>query len=389
MSPTEMTIIDPGVVKAEVVEYIGSVVEDARVLAVAIADDESCEKAIALGATVKDKIKWLKGRRLAIYKPLADATENVRLEYDTPLKLGEQIEKTLAAAVITYKQKKRAEEEKRRLEAEAEARRIREDAARKEREAAAERERIIREREVAEQRKRDEAATEERRKREAIEAEKRAAEAKAKAEADERARQLKEEEERRLASAQKAHDVGLAERSEQILEKQLPVAPLPAPLPSAADIEAQARVDQARRDEEAARAREADERRVAEEAKRGEEAAHLKRLDDEAALAKAAAAEAEAAASQQMVVNRPDDRMRTDVRWKYDVPTEADFRKLCLAIGQNRAPVEYGGYDPEQPQKFRGTALLQKDVTRLKQEFNGADFGIRTWPEEGGSFKGE
>lgn len=382
----EMTIVDPAVVKGEVVEYLGSVVEDARVLSLTITDDITCEKAVQLGALVKEKEKWLKGRREAVYEPLKKATETIRLEYDTPLKLADQIGKTLAAAVITYKQKKRDEEKKRQLELEAEAKRQREEAARKEREAAAERDRIIKERELEEQRKREAAQAEERRKQEAIAAEKKAAEDKAKAEADERARQIKEEEERRLATAQKAHDEGLTDRSEQILDKQMPVAPIPAPLPSAAETAAKA--EEKRKADEATAAeekRKADEK-AAEDKKRQEEADKLKKLDEEAAQAKAKAAETEQAASQQVTVARPEDRMRTNVSWKYDVPDEAAFKKLCLAIGQGRCPVEYGGFNPLEPQKFRAAAI-QKDVTRLKEQFEGDAIGIRTWPEESGSFK--
>ena len=379
-------IVDPQIVKAEIVEYIGNVVEDARTLAIAITDDATCESAISLGAAVKDKLKWLKGRRLAVYKPLADATENVRLEYDTPLKLGEQIEKTLAAAVITYKQQKRAEEERRRLEIEAEARRQKEEADRKEREAAAERDRIIRERQLEEQRKREEAAAEERRRIEAEAAVKREIEAKAKAEADERSRQLREEEDRRLAAAQAAQDVGLVDRSEQILEKQMPVAPIVPQMTSVADLQARALVDQARRDEEAARDRREAEQRAAEAAKREAQATMLKRMDDEAALARARAAETEAAASQAVTVSRPEERMRTSVSWKWDIPDADSLRKLARAVADGRAPVEYLGFDPAEPQKFRAAAIT-KDVTRLKDQFRGEAIGVRTYPEESGSFK--
>lgn len=382
----EMTIMDPQTIKAEVVEYIGSVIEDARTLSLAIVDDATCTQAIDLGAKVKERIKWLKGRREAVYEPLKTATEGVRLEYDVPLKLGDSIEKTLAAAVITYKQKKRAEEEKARLALEAEARRQREEAARKEREAAAERERIIKERAAEEQRKRDAAAAEAAAKLAAEAKVKAEAEAKAKAEADERARQLKEEEDRRLAAAQEAHDVGLAERSEQILDVQKPVAPLPAPLPSAAELKAKADAELLAEAERVAEAKRKAEAAAAEEAKREEDAARLLRMDNEAALAKAKAAEADAVAAQQVTVARPDDRMRSSVSWKYDVPNVEAFKKLCLAIAQGRAPVEYGGFDPEQPQKFRAAAI-QKDVTRMKEQFQGDAVGIRTWPEESGSFK--
>ena len=138
MSPVT-EIIDALVVKAEVVAYIGNVIDEAQAVALAITDDVSCERAVALGSAVKERIVWLNGKRKEIYEPLFRATENVRNEYDNPLKLGKAIEKTLAAAVIDYKLKKRREEERLRLAAEAEVKRQKEEAERKEREAAAER----------------------------------------------------------------------------------------------------------------------------------------------------------------------------------------------------------------------------------------------------------
>lgn len=384
MSPVE--IVDPSVVKGEVVEYLGNVIEDARILAANVTDDVGLEKATTMGAMIKQKIAWLKERRKAVYEPLKAATENVRLEYDTPLKLGEQLEKTLVAAVITYKQKKRDEETRARLALEAEAKRQKEEAERKEREAAAERDRIVREREAEEQRKRDAVAVEEKRKADEVARIQRENEAKAKAESDARAAQLKLEEDRRVAAAKEAEDVGLTERSETILDKQMPVAPLPAPLPSAADLQAKAEKERADREAAVAEEKRKADEKVAEEKKRTEEAAALKKLDDDAAAARAKSAEAEAAASQQVTVSRPDERVRTAVSWKYDLPDSAAFRKLCLAIGEGRAPVEYGGFDPENPQKFRAAAIT-KDVTRLKDQFQGEPIGVRTWPEETGSFK--
>lgn len=384
MSPTE--IMDPSIVKAEVVEYLGSVLEDARALSLKIVDDASCEEAIAMGAAVKERINWLKTRRKKVYIPLKEATEGVRLEYDTPIKLGESLEDTLDAGVITYKQKKRDDETRARLALEAEAKRQKEEAARKEREVQAERDRIVRERELEEQKKRDAAEAEERRRQEAEREDQRQIVAKAKAEADERARQLREEEDRRLASAKEAHDVGLAERSETILDKQMPVAPLPAPLPSPAEIEAKAKAERELREAVAERDRILAEEKAAQDKRRADDAERLRKMDEEAAIAKAKAAEAEAIASQQITVTRPDDRHQTSVRWRYDVPTEAEFRVLCLAIGEGRAPVEYGGYNPDKPQDFRGTADLQKDVTRLKDNFP-RGIGIRVFPEESGHFK--
>lgn len=385
MAPV-MEITDPQVVKAEIVEYLGGVLEDARVLSMEITDDATLEKAITLGAMIKEKISYLKNRRKVVYEPLKAATEGVRMEYDNPLKLGDQMERSLSAAVITYRQKKKDEDVRAKLALEAEAKRVREEAARKEREAQAERDRIIRDREAREQRERDERIAEENRVLAAAAKVKAEAEAKAKADADARAKQLQEEEDRRLASAQEAHDVGLAERSETILDAQQPVAPLPAPLPSAAELAAKAEQEREARAALAAEEKRKADAKAAEDQLREEEAAKLRQMDEEAAAANALAAESEAVATSQSKVERPDDRMRTSVTWRYDVPDAAAFRKLCLAIGQDRAPVEYGGFDPEQPQKFRAAAIT-KDVTRLKDQFQGQDIGIRTWPQESGSFK--
>lgn len=385
MSPL-IEITDPQVVKMEIVEYIGSAIEDARVLASSITDDASLEQAMTLGALIKQKIAWLKERRKAIYEPLRTATENVRLEYDTPLKMGEQLEKTLVAAVISYRQKKRDEEIRARLAAEAEAKRQKEEADQKEREAQAERDRIIRERAIEDQRKRDAAEAEATRVKEVEEAEKREIIAKAKRDADERARQLKEEEDRRLATAKEAEDVGLTERSEQILDKQQPVAPIPAPLPTPGEIAAKLEQERTAREAAAAEEKRKADDKAAEEKRRADDAERLRKMDEEVAIAKASAAEAEAAAAQQVTVSRPDDRMQSSVRYAYDVPNEEEFRVLCKAIGEKRAPVEYGGYNPEKPSDFRGTAELQKDVTRLKDQFP-RGIGIRVFPLESGSFK--
>lgn len=385
MSPTT-EIMDPQIVKAEVVEYIGSVIDEAQAVALSIKDDATCEQAVALGSAVKEKLIWLTAKRKEVYEPLYKATERVRAEYDDPLKLGKTIEKTLAAAVIDYKLKKKREEERIRLAAEAEAKRQREEAARKEHEAQEERERIIREREQLEQRKRDEAAAEERRRKEAEESARREAAAKAQAEADERARLMREEQDARLRNATEAHDVGLAERSETILDKQTSIAPVPAPLPTAAEREALAEKDrQARAAAAAEEQRKADEK-AAEEKRRADDAERLRKMDEEAAQAKARAAEAEAAASSQVTVARPEDRMTTSSRYKWDMPDEASFRKLVRAVAEGRAPIEYLDFDPLHPEKFRASAVT-KDLLRLKGDFNGDALGIRVWVEEGGTFK--
>lgn len=384
MSPvTEIT--DPTVVKAEIVSYIGNVIDEAQQVALAIKDDATCERAVALGSAVKEKLVWMTGKRKEVYEPLYKATERVRAEYDDPLKLGKAIEKTLAAAVIDYKLKKRREEERVRLLAEAEAKRQKEEAEAKERAAQAERERIVRERAAEEQRKRDAAEAEERRKQEAAAAEAREAAAKAQREADERARLIREEEEARLRNAQEAHEVGLAERSENILDRKTSIAPVPAPLPSAAEREAIAEKTRAELEAQQAEAKRKADEKEAEEQRRAADAERLRLMDEEAAQAKAKAAEAEAAAASQVTVSRPEERMNTSSRYKWDVADEASFRKLVRSVAEGRAPIEYLDFDPTRPDKFRASAIT-KDVTRLKADFNGEAIGIRVWAEEGGSF---
>lgn len=388
MSPHEMTITDPQIVKAEVVEYIGNVIDEAQQVALAVTDDTSCDRAINLGAAVKAKISWLKTKRKEIYEPLMRATEAVRDEYDRPLKLGAQIEKTLAAAVVDFRLKKRREEERLRLAAEAEARRQKEEADRKEREAAAERERIIKERQMREDAERHAAAEAERQRVAKEAAERKAAADKAQKEADERAAKLREEEEARLKNAQEAHDVGLADRSEAILQTQTPIAPMPAPLPTTAERDAQAVAAKKAEDDRLEQERKAAEAKATEEKLRQEEVERLRKMDEDAALAKQKAAEAEAVASQQITVARPDERTRSSVRWLYEIPNTEEFLKLALAVAERRAPPEYLGWDPERPEKFRASAI-GKDVTRLKDQFSGEGIGIRTWPEEGMTFKAD
>ena len=109
-------------------------------------------------------------------------------------------------------------------------------------------------------------------------------------------------------------------------------------------------------------------------------------MDEDAAVAKAKTVELEAIAAQQITVSRPEDRMNSSARYVWDIAAEASFRKLVLAVAQGRAPIEYLDFDPAHPEKFRASAVT-KDVTRLKEEFNGEAIGIRVWKEERGSFK--
>lgn len=375
-------IVEAEVVKSEIVSYLGNVITEAQAVALAVRDDESANLATDLGVAIKGKLSWLKVRRKEIYEPLYAAAERIRNEFDEPLKLGVQLEKTLSAAVIKFKLDKKREEERLRLAAEAEARKIREEAARKEREAEAERQRVIREQEERERQRVAAIAAEDRRKKAEAAAAEAAERAKIQKEQDERAQRIKEEEDARIRKAEQARDVGLPEKVESILDRQTPIAAIAGALPAADKGEA----ERERQEREAAAERSRKAEAEAEQKRRDAEAEGVRKLQAEADAAKAEADAAEAAAASQVSVTRPDDRMRTSVLWKYQVASVDDFKKLCRAIAEGRAPVEYGGYDPEAPEKFRATQI-GKDLTKLKGEFNGSVIGITTWPEEGGGFR--
>lgn len=393
---TPMTeIIEASVVKAEITEYMGSVIEQAQQVAMAIKDDASAEQATSLGVAIKTKLLWLKGKRKEVYEPLYQATERVRAEYDDPIKLGTQLEKTLSAAVIKYKLDKKREEERLRLQAEADARRIREEAERKEREAEAERRRVIREQEEREQRRRDEEAAEQRRKQAEIEARKKAEQEKLQKEQEERARLQRQEEDARLEKAQEATDVGLGERSDAILERPTPIASIAKPLPTQAVVQA----EQERKAKEAQAEQEAERRRQAAKAEedrlREEEAAKVRKLQEDAEKAKADAEAAESAAAAQITVSGIDDRMRTSGSWKYSIDSIDDFIKLVRAVAAGIVPPTWLGIDPDRPEKFRATPI-QKHVTKFKNDPEASAkqaellaIGIRTWLEEGGGFVAE
>lgn len=393
MSPTE--IIDASVAKAEIVEYLGSVIDDAQSIANAVKDDVSANQAADLGVAIKTKLAWLKTKRAEVYEPLYQATERVRLEFDNPIKLGTQLEKTIGAAVIKYKLDKKREEERLRLAAEADARRIREEAARKEREVQAERDRIIKEQEDRERRRREAEAAEERR----IQAEAKAREdadrARIQKEQDERAQRIKEEENARLAKAQEAQDVGLEERVDSILERPTAIAPIAKPLPTKAELEAAAEADRKRQAEEAAIESQRQAREKEEERLRAEESERMKRMQEEADRATAEAEAAEAAAAAQVSVTQADTRMRNNTSAKYQITDEASFRKLVKAVAEGRAPIEFLGFNMKEPAGFRSPAI-GKRATEIK---NKPDFaalqaellavGITVWLEESGTFKAE
>lgn len=393
---TELTVKDPEIVQAEIVEYMGSILEQAQQLALDVKDDGSANRAAEIGVAVKTRLVWLKKKRFTDYEEhLFPAAERIRLSFDNPIKLGIAIEKTLGAAVNKYKLDKKREEDRLRLEAEAKARVIREEASRKEREAEAERQRIIKERQEREQRARDEAEAEERRKKAEAKTREDAEIARLKKEQDERARLIKEEEDARLAKAQEAHAVGMADRVEGILENPTAIASVAKALPTKAVVEE----EEKRRAEEKAAAEEAERKRQAaateEQRLREEEAAKMKQLQDEADKAKADADLAESAAAAQATVTAADNRMRTNQKAMYEVVDKASFLKMAKAVVEGRAPIEFLGFDPEHPEKYRASAIgkMANDAKKspdfaAKQAEMGA-IGIRVWLEETGTFKAE
>lgn len=393
MSPTQ-EMVEASAVKAEIVAYMGDVMEQARQIAEAVKDDASADAAAELGVQIKTKVAWLKAKRTEIYEPLYKATERLRLEYDDPIKLGAQLEKTLSAKIIDYKLAKKREEERLRLAAEAEARRIREEAARKEREAEAERQRIIKEQEDRERKRREEEAAEERRKLAEAKAREDMEKARLQREQDERARRIKEEEDARLVKAQEAHDVGMPERVEGILEKPTAIAAV-ATLKSKVELDAEAERARLAREQEEGAERKRQEQLAEEQRLRDEESARMARLNEETARARAEADLAESQAAARASVTTADTRMRTNTSAKYEIPDAPSFLKLARAVAEGRAPIEFLGFDPEHPEKFRAPAI-GRHATKIKgdPDFAGkqaelAAIGVRCWLEEGGSFKAE
>ena len=383
---------DATVVRSEIVSYMGNTIDAARELSMSIKDDASANIATDLGVAVKSKLSWLKQKREEIYTPLYDATERVRLEFDSPIKLGISIEKTLAAAVIKYRLDRKREEERLRLAAEAEARRIREEADRKERAAEEERERIIKEQKAREHKARDDAAAMEIRRLAEVEAKKKAEQERCRIEQEERSRLAKEEEDARLAKAQEAHDVGITERVDSILERPTAIAPIAAILPSSISIQEEIERNRRQKEDDAEYERKRKSVEEEENRKREEEAAIMKRLQEDADRAKANADAAESMAAAQLVIGSADTRMRTSGRWKYSVDNEECFRKLVKAASENRVPIEWLNFDPENPSKFRATKIgkyvtgLRNNPDASSKQVELSSIGIRAWLEEGGGF---
>jgi len=398
MSPlTE--IADPAVVRTEITEYLGNVLDEAQALCIAIKDDETAERATVLGVAIKSRIVWLKKKKEEISDPLMAAAERVRDEYLKPIQLGTQYDKSLSAAVIKYRGDKKREEDRLRLAAEAEARRKREEAAEKERAAERERLKIIKDREAREQKARDDAAAEERRKQAEIEAGKQAERQRLQKEQAERDQRIKEEETARLKKAQEAQDVGLPERVDRILETPTAIAEVAKPLPTSAEVAAKAETERKEREAQAEAERKREAAAAEEKRLREEEGERMRKLQEDADRAKADADAEESMAAAQVSVSAADNRMRTSGRWQYAIDDEPSFMRLVTAVAQGRAPIAWltGAFDLEAkaPKPFRAQAIgkyvadLKNDPDASRKQADLLALGIRAWLSEGGTFKAD
>lgn len=431
---SETRVVEADEIAREIGPAIDGALAKAASVAAAVVDDESYAIAIDLGVQVRTHIDQAEDWRKKYYEPARAVADNLAGFCDPKIKQGKAILKLLASAVSAYDLRKRREAQLAKERAEAEAKKIQEDADRKKREAeeaerrakqaAEDEKKRAREAEEAErQRAADEKHREYLRKREAEAAEARAAqaqkEAAEKAEMDrrraeqaERDRKLKEEEEHRMTHAQTAEDVGNADKVSPILSQPTPIAPVaasPTVAPSEeqlaieADLARQAaaakaareqkEADEARAREQAGREQAERDRAAREEAqkKKAEMDAEAERTRQEAAAAQAAAAAAKAAASSAISVARPDDRIRTATRWRWELDSDgtpakdrAAFLLLAQAVLEGRAPIEYLGFDPKAASKFR-PAAVNKDVQDLKEQF--VCPGLRAFPQNDVSFK--
>ncbi len=387
-SSLDATVVEADVMTREIGPAIDSALADAAKIAASIVDDDSRERAVSIGVLVKERMGQAEAWREKYYDPLYRAAEGIREFCDPKIKTGKAILKTLSAGVSEYDRKKQREADLARERAEAEARRIREEAERKIQEAK-EAERKAKEAEEAEKRRKAEAAAAEERR---IQAEKEAAE---KAERERRVaeqaeldRKRKEEEDARIKHAEVAQEVGNgAAKVDTILESPTPISGVVASPQLDLDKET-LRISQDLAAKVAAEKAEA-ERLASEEAARKQaeatEAARVAKEAAEKAIADAATANAAAEAAG-VIAKRPDDRTRKTVTWKWQIRDEKAFRALLKAILENRAPIEYAGFDPLKPEKFR-PACIGSDVTREKENFR-CD-GIETWPHEETHFKVE
>ncbi len=391
-------VVDLEVVKSQIGPSIDIALSKAAKLAANITDDASRELALDAVEKLKgDCLTPLKRWREDYYRPLYLKAEETREVFDPRIKQADTVVKTIMGHVADYNVRKEREERLAKERAEAEARRLREEAERKQREA-----------EEAERRRKDAEEAEKRRKKEAEEAEARRIEAERiaqerrerdarEAAAAETKRKLEEEERARIAHAEEAQRVGNGPgKVDTILESATPISPVLARPEATKDLETlRLEQEQATRVAEEKLLREQAESDAAERRrKEAEEEATRKRqeADDAAAAATAAAA----AAATTSLAKTEESRTFGVERWVWDLDsdgTEDGDRKAVMDLlkaiieteGTPKAvPLEFIGYDPKHPEKFRPTRIGDS-VTDLKDKFSCP--GIRAYPQRDERFK--
>ena len=382
--------VTPEVIYQEIAPTIEDALSRAAKVAASINSDESRDAAITMAKEVDSHLHKLTHRpnlkegdeggwRERFYIPAYDLAVKLRDYCDPTIKKGQAIKTTLMKGVSDYNLRKEREERIAREKAEAEARRIAEEAARLQREAEESAARAKAAAEAEERRKQEAEIAEQRR----IQAEKEAKERQEReareAAAREIQRKIREEEEHRLTHAQEAKEQGAGQKVDGILSNPTPISPTLA-IPRQAPDQKTLQLEQEQA-ERVAREKAALEEAQAAEAKR-------KRDEAEAAAAKAqadadaaalAAATAKAAASS-AIVTRPDSRTTATVRYSWELNSDGTwegdikaFAEFVNAVAAGRAPREYlTDFD-----QFRAPAV-GKDVTKLREKF--VCPGLRAYP---------
>lgn len=383
----------------EIGPSIDSALKKAAALAAAITDDASRDLAIAAAERVRDDAlkpmeKWREELYVAAwYRP----GEEVREVFDTRIKPAKTVIKTIMGHVSDYNLLKERQEKLAREKAEAEARRLREDAERKQKEAE-EAERRRQEAEAAEKRRQQEAqAAEERRVKAEAEAKERREREAREAAAAETKRKLDEEEDARLRHAQEAQDQGNgATKADAILESATPISPVLARATSHQDAETlRLEQEQAQRvaDEKAQLEREA---AAAADLRLKEAEADAARKRREADDAVAAATSAAAAAATTSIATQEESRTFGVDRYVWDLESDGTEKgdedavySLLEAIVMTRKspypiPLAYIGYNPKRPQDFR-PPKIGEDVTEKRDRFSCP--GIKVYIQRDERFK--
>ena len=378
-------VIDLEVFRRDIGPSIDKALEMARRIQVNITDDKSLDLATDSAERMAEISDILKNGKEKHHLPLYVIEQDAYNVFAPRMKLAQTLKKDTLGAISDFKDKRERAARLAREKAEREAREIQEEADRKKKAA-----------EEAEARAKQAIEDEKRRKKEAEEAEERRVkaerEAKEKAERDAREaavretlRKQKEEEDARLAHAQEAQDQGNIHKVDSILEQTMPISPVLASPQMAPDLET-LRIEKELANKRAAEKAEADKIAAEEAAKKQKEAAdEATRLRAEADKAEADAKAAQAMAAVTSMVTRPDSRTTTVIRWKWDLDSDgtvvgdcAAFLKLARAVADGHAPIEYLGFDPDHPEKFRPEAI-NKDVTESKDRFSCP--GLKAYPQ--------